>query len=293
MEPGVKTICVVVVATDAHPGLRNATDTLKKHGHEFRVLGEGQAWRGWRQRMDWYRAAASTLPGDSLVVCMDAYDALCLRSPDRLEEVFRSFGKPLVFSVESFCGGNCVPLKSWWSSDLSKPFQNKDGTAPEDRYVNGGLLMGYAKEVANLYGWMLKENHNDDQVGLGSFALAHPDLWAPDPEHRIFKNRLFNSRLTDEDLQGKGCFFAHFPGMRDWGNAGYEQAVRHLLHRPSLTHSHNRGTPAKFALAIVALVVLSITLLLVVTLAALHFARTYRSRLNPRRASAHNPSYVG
>jgi hypothetical protein len=107
-------VTVLLAATDdKHPGLLNCTDLLMKFGYEYRIIGIGETWQGWRQRMGWYREAAAEYPEDHLIVCMDSYDAVPIRTLTTLEQQFQSFGTELVVSLEEACGANCLPIDDW------------------------------------------------------------------------------------------------------------------------------------------------------------------------------------
>lgn len=257
-------VTVLMMASDkSHPGLINSLESLNKYGYQHTVLGLGEQFGGWRHRMQKYRDAASDLAkidSDALVVCMDAYDAISLRSSAGLVETFETFGKPLVLSLEKVCMGNCVPIDDWWKNEGSQHLGPK-GRLPKDRYVNGGLLMGYAWAVRDLYDWMLKRGERDDQRGLGSYALAHRQQWAPDVNGKIFRNKLWGDTLTEEDLTGQGIYFAHFPGLGWGGIASYEKAVNAILKRPSNVKCPNLGSPVQFAAKIILLLIAIILLL--------------------------------
>jgi hypothetical protein len=248
-------VVVLLMATSAHPGLDNSVDSLRKYGVDSTVLGFGEKWGGGRHRMAAYRDAAAALPQSTLVVCMDSYDAVCLRRSTGLRQLFKSFGKPLVFSLESECGGNCVPITKWWDDHQVKPGKN--------RYLNGGLLMGYAWAISKLYDWILTQTPciDDDQRGLGIYALQHPDEWAPDMAGLIFTNSVFGQPLAVVDLQERGSYFAHFPGTPTWSNFAYNQTVERILGRPSQVYSQNMGSPTLIALHVVAIVV-AVTIIL-------------------------------
>ena len=235
---GRERVTVLLMATAPRPGLENALGSLRKFGYAFRVLGQGEAWGGWRHRMRAYRDAAASLPPRSLIVCMDAYDAMALRAAADLAAVFRGFGKSLLIGLEQVCGGNGVVLDTWWTGTHGAPwlvspavgFANAGGSVmaearagkshtprlpsvrfasaglvmgearadkshtprlPSVRFANAGLVMGEAWAVADLYGWMLRDERlRDDQVGLGRYLLAHPDRWAPDVHQAVFRNVL-------------------------------------------------------------------------------------------------------
>jgi len=272
-------VTVLMMASSAtHQGLINSQDSLKKHGFmendnrsmlQHRVIGLDEKWGGWPHRMRCYRDAAAEIARSDLgavVVCMDAYDALSVRSGDGLLKTFLSFDRPLVLSLEKMCMGNCKSLRDWWRTD-GNPYLTKagitNGKAPKDRYVNGGMLMGYAWAIRDMYNWMLDTKQSDDQLGLGRYALAHRDRWAPDVLGILFKNKLFGESLTEQDLAGNGVYFAHFPGMRDWSVKGYDLTVHKILGRPSGLDSRNLGSPGMLATYIVMAIIVIIALLLV------------------------------
>lgn len=266
---GAAKVVVLLMATDAgHPGLINAVDTLKKSGFEYNILGVGEKWGGWRHRMQSYRDAAAKIAASgpaALAVCMDAYDALAVRpnspnSRQTLQTIFSGFGKPLVLSLEQECMGNCLPIKDWWNHEGQKYLIN--GVPPKERYVNGGLVIGYAWAVADLYNWMLENGFEDDQIGLAKYALAHPRGWVPDVDGKIFRNRVYGAQIGKEDLDGRGCFFAHYPGMRDWNGTAYDETVRKILKRESGVKSKNMGSPTLLALHIVAIAVVCVAFLI-------------------------------
>lgn len=285
VKPSHVAVTVLLMATDkSHPGLRNAIDSLVRQNYldnstnslRYRIVGAGEKWGGWPHRMRSYRDAAALAAKEdpnSLVVCMDAYDALSVRNGSNLVQVFESFGKPLVLGMERVCGGNCKSIRDWWRSHGEKhaSYLMSDGTRPRDRYVNGGLLMGQASAIRDVYDWMLKDGAKDDQIGLAKYVLAHRDSWAPDTHGKIFKNRVFGAQLNSADLAGHGCFFAHFPGMRDWDISAYDYTVEKLLKRKSGMKSRNMGSPNMLAVYIVAIVIVSVAILLVAwTLLPLH-----------------------
>lgn len=269
---------IMLMATEQNAGLQNAIETLCRNGAvssntglvSIVVLGMGEKWNGWRHRMQLYRDEAKRAKSKSLVVCMDAYDALSVRPLNSSEDVnalvhtFELFGKPLVLSLERECGFNCVPIESWWREHGKQHNPTITTTTTTDRYVNGGLLMGYAESVHELYDWMLASDVKDDQIGLARYALAHPDRWAPDVHGKIFKNRVYGDQLTKADLEGRGCFFAHFPGMTEWAAEGYEAVVLAVLQRPSGIVSKNRRHPILFWSCVSAVILVIIAIIIVV-----------------------------
>jgi hypothetical protein len=217
-------------------------------GFDAQVLGTDEAWTGWRMRMRLYRDAATVLAAENpstIVVCMDAYDALCtsaVHTGDKQSEFvdrFRSFKKPVVLSVEAGCFLNCMPLDSWYIDndplfELAKKSRwktTKNGL-PYKRYVNGGLLAGNAASIAGIYDWMLKNGATDDQIGLSLWSQAHPNDWYPDVAERLFSNKILGERLSSKEKHA-GPMFTHFPGTGALRSTAvsYNRAARTLLGR--------------------------------------------------------------
>lgn len=279
-------LTVLLMATkDDHPGLKNAVESLAKHGYRHRVLGLGEPWGGWPHRMRSYRDACLQIAKDqgreAVVVCMDAYDALCVRKFDpNFLTMFQKVGRPVVMSLERACGGNCLSIRDWWRNEGKKYYVTKP---PRDRYVNGGLLMGYAGALAEVYGWMLEQGAKDDQVGLAKWALDHRDRWAPDVEGFFMKNKIYGDKLTEQDLTGEGCYFAHFPGMRDWDGSSYDETVLRVLKRKSGVKSKNLGSPLLLSAYIIATVLVVVAFVLTLwVLAPSHWKQTaIRTLLSP------------
>jgi hypothetical protein len=192
-----------------------------------------------------YRDAVAQIASahpDSLIICMDAYDALCTHNEKKgkggafFTDIFRTFNKPVVLSVESECMANCSPLDEWFfEHDPLFEFGEKaaaaGGTArnglPIKRYVNGGLLAGFATQVASVYDWMLTHNCVDDQVGLSLWARAHPDQWLPDVGEVLFSNKTYGEPLRSTEI----ALFTHFPGVAGWASTtkSYNRAAQTIL----------------------------------------------------------------
>lgn len=207
-------VVVLLAATKANSGFMNAIKSLQLHGFSYRVIGFGKKWEGWRGRMSWYRDAAVQLAqsnNEKIVVCMDCYDAFSIRhcNPQEFLTLFHSFKKPIVLSLESTCGGNCEPITKWWMGTYGTTHP------PKKQYVNGGLVVGRASAVGQMYNWILAQQPEitDDQIGLSRFAIANPDAWMPDIYEQLCTNKTFGETLDFEQQAKRSTYFAHFPGL--------------------------------------------------------------------------------
>jgi hypothetical protein len=198
---------------------------LAHHGYCFRVIGVGEPWLGWRGRMRAYATAArelAAMAGDgALALFIDAYDALPLRSPENITAAFSRAAAPadpessrgaahVVFGGETVCGhpAVCRPLpQSWWRAHLER-----GRPQPARQYVNGGMAIGRALEIARAYEWMLDGGFEDDQVGASAWLAAHVHEGALDVNENLFHTVDSGKRLPSEAaLEGLGHYFEHFP----------------------------------------------------------------------------------
>lgn len=214
---------MVVICTFANyesPGLRNWQATMHKFGHEPVVLGMGKPWQGWLTRTQEYFDYVQTLSPATVVVLIDAFDALACRSPEGLLETYLSFGKPLVISTENICNKllNCRPITQWWQQTLQP--KNKY------QYVNAGFMIGTAEGLSKTLDFILKSKIQDDQLALCHYVEAYPERVALDTESRLMGTLTMTGWMDFENKYGKLIrkssqaqpYFLHTPGIRwDFG----------------------------------------------------------------------------
>jgi hypothetical protein len=235
---------VYLFATDHNIGLHNALVSLQTSQLPYTILAFGEKWQGWRQRMTFYRNAAlahaATTGNDhSVLVFMDAYDALCMKTTQEdLLSRFHSFQTPIVVGLEKNCGGNCQRLDGWFEHHASEFGAER----PKNQYVNAGLIIGECMELAILYQWILDQGFKDDQLGMGHYINAFPHLFGLD-----FENQLFFTMSEEGPSESIPSHtpFVHIPGIhrfRLWRWRIYEQAAKQIspfclkLHHVSNLH---------------------------------------------------------
>lgn len=204
-------VTVLVVATKMEMGAHNMLASLRRYGYPYRVLGWGEPWRGWRQRMTWYRDAAAAFPRDALVLFADAYDIVAARPWAGLVEAYDAVrgDAPIVTGMEAWClPSNCGRIDGWWAQSARKP-------ASSHAYINGGVILGRAGAIADAYAWILADarGFTDDQVGLAAYVADHPSAFAPDDAGAIVANKHVMERMSGEEAAGDGAYFLHYPGV--------------------------------------------------------------------------------
>ena len=123
-----------------------------------------------------FLTSAAHLPEESIVVFVDAYDVLCIRSDlQSLAEQFRLTGKDLIVGAESvFCHHRSNVLPFFLSRYMDKPA----------RYLNSGFVIAYkwaylrmlnhiVDNFAELY---MDEHHRSDQRVISAFMLNNAAL---------------------------------------------------------------------------------------------------------------------
>ena len=122
--------------------------------------GKGGPWRCQKivqalQRLD---------PNDLVVFC-DSYDLLLFGSPHDFEQVHRRCQCDILLGMDYACMEQPV-------LDIIKP--SCSGSLAPDRllFVNGGGIMGWAKDLFKAYAYIAK-HHQDDQIGWYDYLKHH------------------------------------------------------------------------------------------------------------------------
>lgn len=233
---------VFIYANEQKPALDLLQASLRRGGYEVKLLGQGQPWKGFQERMRVYQAAAAAEPPDSLVAFLDGYDSLALLPASAAVAAFLGRPRaalPILFSAEPVCLANCDKAQlAWFDRNPTKlgsaasiraalkpvpdrPTDKVSVIHSESVFLNGGAVMGRAGPLAVLYAAALQTGDSDDQRALGKLlAAASPqgsgaalqvDL---DVEGRVFRTKVAAAaaKAADEG-SATGPAFLHFPGM--------------------------------------------------------------------------------
>ena len=199
-------VLILSVATLNNSGVRNIINTMRKFGYNYKILGMGNSWEGFITKAKLYSEALAKLDPSQITVCVDAYDVLVSRTPKGFVEKFLDLSNgagKMVFGLERHCGGNCIPIDSWWEKHypLPPPLTNK--------FINSGCVVGRAHDLFLVFNWMVQTHQKDDQIGLVTYALDHPDSWVPDINNVLICNHV----LGDDESLSKSSYFHHYPGI--------------------------------------------------------------------------------
>lgn len=220
--------------------------TLETNGWAYKLIGEGEEWKGFETRVTAYNNFLKTLEPTTIVVLSDARDVVCVRGPKAFLEGWKTFQKDIVVSMELFCdtktdvpddykGGQCVSLTNYWKSCGITHL-------PPRKFVNAGLIAGRANELCRWLQWTLDNNYKDDQLALGNYMNTYPERIATDTSARLLHSSTFGVNAgmqkiflqsddapTLAELYGRGAFFLHIPGCSAKGQATVYKDVCTIL----------------------------------------------------------------
>jgi len=212
--------------------------TLVKNNWSFRLIGSDTEWKSFLERVILYRKELQSIAPDRLCIISDCRDVLCLRSSKSFADAFARFNTNILVSAELLCGGytdpkfrghdltkyNCEPLYDYWKA---KGYEANN--LPLRKYVNAGLVAGFAKDLIQMYDWMISKGieigENDDQVLMGMYLNAAPEKVVVDIEAKLLhtstfactggylnKNQAADSPTIAQVL-GHSSFFLHLPSI--------------------------------------------------------------------------------
>jgi hypothetical protein len=170
-----KDMKVVCVCTEwKHYWLDDWLEAAFKWGYEPVVLGQGLPWEGFGTKMNLVREYTRSLPAGEIVAVVDCYDLLMTGPVGELLSKFQWLNKPVVIGAESVCGSNCKPVSA--------------NTSCDEKYVNGGFVMGKASALTVVYAEAQSFCPHDDQLGLCHCVNKHPGWFHLDHEQFLVCN---------------------------------------------------------------------------------------------------------
>ena len=141
----------IVIATNPDVGYYNImVESCKRNKLELVVLGMGKPWNGLSDKYRYWIEYLETLPDNEIVMLNDAYDVIILDTPKNITSKFKSFNKPVVFSIQK---GSII-----------------DFTFPKyfDHVVCTGNIIGYVKSILHILRLVVKHKEawiaNSDQI---------------------------------------------------------------------------------------------------------------------------------
>ncbi len=181
---------VFAVATHQTDELRRLVKSFNEVGGvPIEIIGLGCKWQGFGNKPLWLREKIlqGGLGSSDIVLFIDAYDVVCVRSLEGVLGVFQSFGKRLVFGAERGCHPDAT---------LSPLFPASPSSFT---YTNSGGFIGYADEIVRMINWADPRPDEDDQLLACKYTLANPATVGLDYNASIFLN-LFNVSFDEIEV---------------------------------------------------------------------------------------------
>ena len=252
-----KTVLLTVATDPANPYFQNWLRSAKQAGWadaQVQVLGKNEPWQGWTWRCQKIVQALQRLDPNDLAVFCDSYDLLMFGSPNDFEQVHRRCQCDILIGMDYACMEQPV-------LDIVKPSCSGSLTPDRPLFVNGGGIMGWAKDLFKAYAYIAK-HHQDDQIGWYDYLKHHlppgtkvrfdeqnqmvfnfmfGDHQRPDKQHQTllkYAEMFFNpwkSIRTIHKRHGKPFvkeqypLMIHTPGMKADGGARYNYVGKLFL----------------------------------------------------------------
>jgi hypothetical protein len=202
LEPGRRSCAVGGVHTAAlhillqvtpnylhHPGYANFLLSARALGFSniqtiVTDRGEKSDAEFWLLRLEHNLAFTRKLPGDAVVVFVDAVDSLVVGSPSSLLSAFGEFAQPVVFAAERLCD-------TWECKVFIDERLRAEERAPGRvfKYLNAGHMIGRASslvDVLQLALNLMRQADIDDQAAFTRIWLDLNDLVAIDYDSSLF-----------------------------------------------------------------------------------------------------------
>jgi hypothetical protein len=170
-------VVAATLATHRNAALDDWYETAVRCGYEPRILGLGEKWTGFRQKLEHYYKEAQRLASergpDAVLLLTDAYDLLFNAPAQQSLKVLESSGKPIVTGMQIGCFSTCCAG--------AMPVQSKF------KHVNSGVIIGQAAVLAQALHDALETHVDDDQLAWSKVCLQRNDI-AFDVQRRLVAN---------------------------------------------------------------------------------------------------------
>jgi hypothetical protein len=221
------TLCSYITSNIPQSKFERWTKTAEKWGYEYIILGRDETWY---TKIDWGRRTRCYVDflkerednDDAIYLFTDSTDVLLAGDPQELVEKFIEFTKN--HDTRVVVGGELFPS-----------YRMKNHTYYEHKvversfgrysYPNGGMIMGYKKELLSMYEKISDENC--DQLGImklianGDTSIivdCKAELFANIPYYYIFThNEVDTWDIKDQRIvstHGTNPYVIHFPGNK-------------------------------------------------------------------------------
>jgi len=157
-------------------------------GVPIKVLGWGTKWNGFSDKSKGLVEHLKTKRDDDIVVFIDGFDSKVNRNPIDIVKLFKQYDCKVLFSKANNPGDFIL------------------GTCTNGLSANGGMYMGYVKELRQVLEEELDVQCQDDQLNFNNLCKKHSFIKVDDRQI-IFEN--MNQIGVDKDST---ALFVSYPG---------------------------------------------------------------------------------
>jgi len=184
---------LLTIATHRNNWLDDWEKTVKNWKYNYKILGLGKKWEGFETKINLIIDYTSKCNPDKLICIVDSYDLIVAGPQSELINKFHKHNKKIIVGTEDVCGPNC------FRTDIPVTYKKRPN-------INGGFIMGHAKNINNLYKNVLKLCSYDDQVGIAKYAKMHSNDFHLDSEQSLVLNLNYGKEIKDLELLENGRF---------------------------------------------------------------------------------------
>lgn len=182
------------------------------YGVEIKVLGWGEKWKGFGDKITGIIEHIKTLPPHDYVVFLDGFDTEIVKPPRDIVERFNSYGPPGILASQCL---NVYIMRRLF------------GTCNDKFIANSGMWMGRADNAVKFLDAcksVLPESNNDDQKAMNTVCRKYPQLKVVvDHKKLIFHNSTFSDCKAE-------TIFCSYPGTGGGGVDGLVDRYSRSVH---------------------------------------------------------------
>lgn len=167
-------------------------ETLIQHP-EVVCLGFGTKWEGFIKKADTIHQYLNQLPDDEIVAVIDGFDSY-IKKTENIETIFLQQNCKVLVSLH----------KIWFNSSYLE--KKVFSSCKNNKTANSGLMMGYVKEMKQVWNYIKNGESNDDQRNLNIACKKLPYLKV-DTNCILFENC---NNITD--VQKSTAYICQIPG---------------------------------------------------------------------------------
>ena len=152
---------VISLATDYTNAVDNFKKSCKKNNLNCKIIGLNQEFKGWKWRMQMYIDSIKNYNDNDIIIFADSYDVIVQEDKDTILKKFKKLNKRVVISSE---------MNLLLPAEL-KQFKMHPQLFTENKFLKNnlsdyiypclGLVIGYKKEISELYNLLIKYNHSE------------------------------------------------------------------------------------------------------------------------------------